>query len=216
MRLIFLLFTLIIFVSAVADTRKHLKVDSLVIGNPSTSSNRVIEVSGTTMKIRANVSSGIWEITNDGTSWSSIDKDTKYFPSQILTISSGTCPPGTIEANGQAVSRTSEAGLFSKIGTTYGTGDGSTTFNVPNYKGAFLRGWSTDSTVDPSGPRSVGSYQEDEFKAHNHNYLKPYLLGNAVRGSSINVPWFSANTTESRGGAETRPKNFAVKHCIAL
>lgn len=41
-------------------------------------------------------------------------------------------PAGWLECNGQAVSRTTYAGLFAVIGTTYGVGDGSTTFNLPN------------------------------------------------------------------------------------
>ncbi|MBQ7659408.1 MAG: tail fiber protein [Alphaproteobacteria bacterium] len=50
--------------------------------------------------------------------------------------------------DGQAVSRTTYADLFSLIGTHFGTGDGSTTFNVPDYRGKFLRGLGGDSAAD--------------------------------------------------------------------
>jgi hypothetical protein len=46
-------------------------------------------------------------------------------------------PPGTLLCTGQAVSRTTYSALFAAIGTTFGTGDGSTTFNVPNLGGSF-------------------------------------------------------------------------------
>jgi hypothetical protein len=46
-------------------------------------------------------------------------------------------PPGVLLCTGQAVSRTTYAALFAQIGTAFGTGDGSTTFNVPNMGGGF-------------------------------------------------------------------------------
>ena len=51
----------------------------------------------------------------------------------IISSASSTTPTGYLYCNGSAVSRTTYAKLFSVIGTTYGTGDGSTTFNLPNY-----------------------------------------------------------------------------------
>ena len=50
--------------------------------------------------------------------------------------------------NGQAISRTTYSKLFSIIGTNYGAGDGSTTFNLPDYRGKFLRGLGGDSAAD--------------------------------------------------------------------
>jgi microcystin-dependent protein len=55
----------------------------------------------------------------------------------IFMFAGSTAPAGWLMCTGQAVSRTTYAGLFSVIGTTYGTGDGSTTFNVPNISGRF-------------------------------------------------------------------------------
>jgi len=53
-------------------------------------------------------------------------------PSKIEHFAFGSLPSGYLLANGQAVSRSTYSALFSAIGTTYGTGDGSTTFNVPD------------------------------------------------------------------------------------
>ena len=53
----------------------------------------------------------------------------------ILWVAGGTPPAGWLEADGSAISRTTYAELFALIGTTYGTGDGSTTFNLPDARG---------------------------------------------------------------------------------
>ena len=66
-------------------------------------------------------------------------------------------PSGYLECNGQAISRTTYADLFAKIGTTYGTGNGSTTFNLPDLRGEFVRGWDNGRGVDNG--RTIGSYQ---------------------------------------------------------
>lgn len=58
-------------------------------------------------------------------------------------------PTGWLRAEGGAVSRTEYPSLFAAIGTIYGDGDGSTTFNLPNYKGRFLRGRANGSGNDP-------------------------------------------------------------------
>ena len=50
-------------------------------------------------------------------------------------------PAGWLECNGSAVSRTTYAALFAAIGTEYGVGDGTTTFNLPDLRGEFMRGW---------------------------------------------------------------------------
>ena len=69
-------------------------------------------------------------------------------PSGVLAPFAGkTVPSGWLLCNGAAVSRTTYASLFSAIGTTWGTGDGSTTFNLPNCNGRFLEGTTTTSQV---------------------------------------------------------------------
>lgn len=66
-------------------------------------------------------------------------------------------PSGWLKANGAAVSRDSYSALFAAIGTTFGVGDGATTFNLPDLRGEFLRGFDDGRGVD-SG-RSFGSAQ---------------------------------------------------------
>ena len=80
---------------------------------------------------------------------------------------------GWIYCNGQAVSRSTYAALFATIGTVWGIGDGLNTFNVPNFKGKFLRGRDDGAGNDPDagtrvGGDNVGSTQAHQFGSHNH------------------------------------------------
>lgn len=58
----------------------------------------------------------------------------------IIAFYGSTAPEGTLVCNGAAISRTTYSELFGVIGTTAGAGDGSTTFNLPDLRGLFLRG----------------------------------------------------------------------------
>ena len=60
------------------------------------------------------------------------------FSGMVAAFATSSTPTGWLTCDGAAVSRTTYATLFSVIGTTWGTGDGSSTFNVPNLKGVFL------------------------------------------------------------------------------
>lgn len=66
----------------------------------------------------------------------------------VMWLSGNTIPDGCLPANGAAVSRTGYAELFAAVGTTWGNGDGSTTFNVPDARGRF-----------PEGAQTAGGYK---------------------------------------------------------
>ena len=120
-------------------------------------------------------------------------------------------PTGWLKANGSAVSRTTYANLFTAIGTLYGVGDGSTTFNLPDLRGEFVRGWDDSRGID-SG-RVFGSAQADELKSHVHSVSTQLgTAGGAPQssGSSSLNPY----NTNATGGAETRPRNIALLYCI--
>ena len=78
-----------------------------------------------------------------------------------------TVPSGYLECNGTAVSRSTYAVLFAVIGTAYGTGNGSTTFNLPDLRGEFVRGFDNGRGVDNG--RSIASSQSSQFGQHNHS-----------------------------------------------
>ncbi|MGO4304183.1 phage tail protein [Cupriavidus sp. RAF12] len=115
-------------------------------------------------------------------------------------------PSGYLKCNGAAVSRTTYADLFGEIGTTFGVGDGSTTFNLPELRGEFLRGWD-DSRGADSG-RAFGSWQNFMVEAHSHQYggssslMAPGGNSTLVTGSSFGTSLY--------GGVETRPRNLAL------
>lgn len=87
-------------------------------------------------------------------------------------------PAGWMECDGSAISRATYAALFSVIGTSYGVGNGTTTFNLPNYKDGFLRGFDASGTDassrtdrgDGTTGAVVGTKQSDETKSHNHSF----------------------------------------------
>jgi microcystin-dependent protein len=123
-------------------------------------------------------------------------------------------PSGFLECNGSAISRTTYANLFNVIGTTFGVGNGSTTFNLPDLRGEFVRGWDNSRGVD-SG-RVFGSAQADELKAHTHTYT----AGATYLNGGLDTPPADSTSTQfnintgSTGGTETRPRNIALIYAI--
>jgi len=85
---------------------------------------------------------------------------------RIGTFAMAAPPPGWFRANGAAVSRTAYAALFAKIGTTYGAGDGVSTFNLPDPRGKFVRVWDDGKGIDVG--RGLGSNQEQSIQVHGH------------------------------------------------
>lgn len=137
-------------------------------------------------------------------------------PGAIMHFAQNNPPAGWIKANGAAVSRSVYSNLFAAIGTTFGAGDGSTTFTLPDLRGEFIRGWEEGRGVDPG--RGFGSWQDGEFKAHTHKVPRkdgssdgPYALQPSyINGSN---PWADVNSY-STGGSETRPRNISLLPCI--
>jgi microcystin-dependent protein len=130
----------------------------------------------------------------------------------VMPYARNTAPSGWLKANGALISRTTYATLFAAIGTTFGAGDGSTTFAVPDLRGEFLRGWDDGRGIDTG--RVFGSAQTDDFKAHAHNWNVTYATSGAAGGAvNVIVGGTTAGTTNT-GGTETRPRNIALLVCI--
>jgi len=85
----------------------------------------------------------------------------------VFCMAVATIPSGYLECNGAAISRTTYAALFAVIGTSYGTGNGSSTFNVPDLRGEFVRGFDNGRGVD-SG-RNIAHAQGSQNASHNHS-----------------------------------------------
>ena len=152
-------------------------------------------------------------------------------------------PAGYLECNGAAISRTTFADLFALLSSVYGNGNGSTTFNIPDYRGEFLRGWSHGSTNDPdrlirtdrgdavSGD-NIGTKQSDQLEAHLHNLFGATTVG-AVKGlkeatakgigaasSTASLAYTQTigssgvDCLSTTGGNENRPRNINVMYLI--
>lgn len=93
----------------------------------------------------------------------------------ILAHAANTPPTGFLECNGSNISRSTYATLFSTISTTFGVGDGSSTFALPDLRGQFIRGWANTGSTDAS--RVFGSTQTDQNKNHTHTTDSTTLTG---------------------------------------
>lgn len=140
----------------------------------------------------------------------------------VFWFAASTPPTGYLKANGAAVSRATYAALFAVVGTTYGSGDGSTTFNLPDLRGEFIRGWDDGRGVDTG--RVFGSAQSDQMQAHQHN--GSVILGTAGVSAAGGVTYVAVTSTGAMGdpttstggvprtGTETRSRNLALLPCI--
>jgi len=161
----------------------------------------------------------------------------------IIPYAGQAVPTGYLECNGAAVSRVTYATLFTALGTMYGAGDGSTTFNLPDYRGYFLRGWAHGETTDPDRATrtdrgdgttgdSVGtkqnfqnySHTHGSAGSHTHSYDSYGAFGAvATSGSGVgliqgypppNTGYAGDHTHPASGGNESRPINVNVMYCI--
>jgi microcystin-dependent protein len=158
----------------------------------------------------------------------------------VFYFAANTEPTGFLKCDGRPVSRTNYSALFAVTGTTYGVGDGDTTFNLPDLRGEFIRGWDDGRGVDAS--RAFGSAQ-GYATAKPQTTTATRLLGDgtttAIDASTTNpsaigftrvsktTEGVTAGTIDSTGSgqeidvlqgvtgdAETRPRNVALLACI--
>lgn len=134
----------------------------------------------------------------------------------VIMYADDVAPTGWLECNAAAVSRTTYADLFAVIGTTFGVGDGSTTFNLPESRAEFMRGWDNGRGVDTG--RVFGSAQADELEAHVHSVTPPAAADDTSSGLTTTgtggAETITPYNTASTGGSETRPRNIALMFII--
>jgi microcystin-dependent protein len=147
---------------------------------------------------------------------------------EVITYAGTTCPTFSLEANGAAINRTTYSDLFTALSTRYGVGNGSTTFNLPDYRGYFLRGWDHAAGNDPDAASrtnagggdtgdNMGTKQGSANLSHSHNLSirdtgddQSITTGSGSAADDSN----SSEATTSSGGSEARPKNINVLYCI--
>lgn len=141
-------------------------------------------------------------------------------PGSVKSFATNSTPNGWLLCNGAAISRTTYSALFSAIGTTYGSGDGSTTFNLPNLIDRFIQGSATAGTVKEAGLPNItgtlsgkntvdcysGAFARDTSKAlpaftgDSNNYIATF---NASRSNSI----YGTSST-------VQPPAVTMRYCI--
>lgn len=136
------------------------------------------------------------------------------FVGQVATFAQSTAPTGWIKCNGAAVSRTLYPDLFAAIGTTYGAGNGSTTFNVPDMRGEFARGWDDGRGVDTG--RAIGTAQSEMVGPHDHPYNdnNDIVIDEGAQSTQTVKTGTLAATSGANSGTENRPRNIALNYCI--
>ena len=132
----------------------------------------------------------------------------------VMMYAANAAPTGFLKANGAAVSRTTYAALFSAIGTTFGAGDGSTTFLVPDLRGRFPRGWADNGSID-SG-RTFGTNQEATSLVIGEAFSGrfPVLKNSDGTDGSESVGHFNQNGFSTVDYRKVRPVNTALLACI--
>ncbi|WP_147819739.1 tail fiber protein [Salidesulfovibrio onnuriiensis] len=139
----------------------------------------------------------------------------------VTALASSVISEGWLACDGAEVSRTDYADLFGVLGETFGVGDGSTTFNLPDLRGEFIRGLDSGRGVDAA--RELGSQQDYAMEDHNH---KMRLVQKSGSGSgcagNASFDAYSSETVQSTGlsgspynvASETRPRNVALTYII--
>jgi len=152
---------------------------------------------------------------------------------EIKMWSTNTAPSGFLECDGAAVSRTTYAALFAVIGTVWGAGDGSTTFNVPELRSEFIRGWDHGRGVDTG--RAFASAQTEMIGPHAHGITDTghthaergsgspgatttakfeAALSTAADQATLTASATTGITVNNNTGTENRPRNKALMFII--
>jgi hypothetical protein len=148
----------------------------------------------------------------------------------VQMFAGSTAPTGWLLCDGAAISRTTYAALFATIGTSFGIGDGSTTFNIPDFRGIFPRGAGTNGTLTNANGSAfsgtLGTYQNDKEQGHKHltNIIYPIGVGGtlvvgagttyAFGPQASGVPGNDGTNGVPRTGAETNPANLGINFII--
>lgn len=152
----------------------------------------------------------------DGSGWITLAKTTDVIDitGAIKMWPTTSAPTGYLVCDGTAVSRSAYAALFAIIGTTFGTGDGSTTFNLPNFKSRFPAGYNAADTPFDAMAETGGA------QTHTHTYTSESGAtsdtGGAGGSGSSGVQWTHTHTVSgtTAAGSSLPPYltiNFIIK-----
>ena len=125
-----------------------------------------------------------------------------YQPGDFKIQAHSSIPTGFLNCDGSAVSRETYAALFAIIGTTWGVGDGSTTFNIPDLRAATFRGVGTSTQFTQNNAVTLAQIINDQMQGHKHD----------VRSMGLYPKGAAANTYQGEVGTEvsSNPVNDGV------
>lgn len=207
--------------------------------NGTADTSLIIDTPYSSVELIYNSASGLWKVCSPIVRGVYI---TSSVPTgTVLAYAANLEPSGFFICDGRAVSRTTYSQLFSVLGTTYGSGDGSTTFNIPDFRAKFLRGYGPAGTegldnlneADNGGYSSGFGVEQKEqlpnisgrLSFHASNYASGDAFTTSSGGSgpdcnSADSPALQANFNASsaspvyKAGAHNAPANFAVNFII--
>lgn len=153
-----------------------------------------------------------WMFNEDGTvteEFKSTASDLS--PGDLKWSASAVATMGWLYCNGQEVSRTTHAPLFAVIGTTYGAGDGSTTFGIPDMRGYFMMGVSASYAAGTTGGSATVTLTQPQMPAHHHSVTGRSKGGGTGSGTGeiiFDDDWDGGQktkNTDSKGEDEAHP-----------
>lgn len=187
---------------------------------------------------------GFWQIAGEIIKYVTFANLWAYILAKIVATGAGTpvgtyiqhagatAPTGFLACDASAVSRATYADLFAVIGTTYGAGNGTTTFNLPDARGLVMVGAGANGTLTRADASAydggaVGATRNDQMQGHKHS-LSPattpsdYSEGESGSGrvarisiaQAVGNPTTDGTNGTPRTGNETRPAEIAVLVCI--
>jgi phage-related tail fiber protein len=153
-------------------------------------------------------------------------------PGAVMSFAMSAAPVGWLPCDGSAINRTAYSTLFTVVRTIHGVGDGSNTFNVPDLRGEFIRGWDNGRAIDTG--RTFGTSQAQDWKGFYFTNTETTYNHEAYMGKTIYPNWSSTRmfmgkwearfvagvgnvatgSLASWDSSEVRPRNIALLYCI--
>lgn len=186
-----------------ADVRTYFEVSQPLLGAGNVPVSAAVK--GYSEVLRS--SSGVaWRVWSSDTSVALVTANDGLPVGSYVEGAWTTAPAGYLLADGTAVSRTTYANLFAVIGTTYGAGDGSTTFNLPDARGRVLVQQSSDAEFDVMGERGGAKTHTltiAEMPSHRHSAY--FGVNGSTPGSTPMIPYSAGSLV----GADPYPIHAA-------